>query len=591
MWKLIVRILAVIGAINVLFFLLMMLIVYAVQSSKGSVPSTAVLEVNLETGLVEDIPNDAVAKAMLGKTPTVRDVVDAIERGAADSRVKGMIARFGGSSLGMAQAQELREAVRRFRAHKKFAVAWAETFGEFGPGGSSYYLATAFDEIWMQPSGDVGLTGIILESPFVRGTLDKLGIVPRMDHRYEYKNAMNMYTEKKFTPPHREAMEKLMTSWWSQMVQGIAEGRRLTADQVRAVVNRGPLLGQEAVDARLVDGLAYRDEVYTKVKERAGRNASLIYLQKYLERAGRPHESGKTIALIFGAGEVVRGKSGFDPIFGSASMGSATVTAAFRSAIDDPKVRAIIFRIDSPGGSYVASDAVWRETVRARKAGKPVIATMGDVAGSGGYFVAMAADKIVAQPGTVTGSIGVLGGKMLTTGFWDKLGITFDQVHEGANATYWTGTSDYTPAEWARFQAWLDRVYTDFTGKVAYSRKLPKERVLEIAKGRIWSGADAKELGLVDELGGFPTALRLAKQAARIPDSEEVNIQVFPKKKSKWQALSDLISSETPESSDQDTGAAALVRVLRIVQPVARQLRAVTGRAGVLEMQPVEGRP
>jgi len=591
MRKFTVGCLAVIGAIAILFFLLLFVIAFAASSYKGRVPSSAVLEVNLESGVIEDIPDDAIAKAMLGNQPSMRDIVDAIERASTDNRVKGLFARFGGTSMGLAKAQEIREAVRNFRAHKKFAVAWSETFGEFGPGGSSYYLASAFDQVWMQPSGDIGLTGVILESEFLRGTLDKLNVVPRMDHRYEYKAAMNQFTEKKFTLAHREEMEAVMHSWSSQLTKGIAEGRKLTPEQVRAVVDRGPLLGKEAVDAKLVDGLAYHDEIYTKVKQMAGAGSELIYLNKYLERAGRPHNRGKTIALIYGVGAVGRGKSGFDALFGSASMGSDTVGGAFRDAVKDPRVKAILFRVDSPGGSYVASDAIWEETVRARKAGKPVIVSMGDLAGSGGYFVAMAADKIVAQPATITGSIGVLGGKMLTTGFWKMLGITFDQVHEGANATYWTGTEDYSPAEWARFEAWLDRVYADFTSKVADGRKLPKERVLEIAKGRIWSGEDGKALGLVDELGGFPEALALAKKAAKIPAGEEVSLQLFPRKKTTWQTFMDALSGETPESSEQDAEATAMIRALRMVQPFARQVRAATGQAGVLEMPAVAGKP
>jgi protease-4 len=587
MRKFLVVFLAAVGAIALFFVLLLVVVAFGVSAAKGRVPSNTVLEANFETGLMEDVPDDPIAKAMLSGAPSVRDIVDALDRGANDRRVKGFVARLGGSTMGLAQVQELREAVLNFRAHKKFAVAWAETFGEFAPGGSSYYLATAFDQVWMQPSGDIGLTGIIMESPFVRGTLDKLGVVPRMDHRYEYKNAMNELTEKKYTPAHREAITKVMNSWSSQLVQGIAEGRKLSPADVRAIIDRGPLLGQEAVDAKLIDGLAYGDDIFAKVKSRAGAGADLVYLQKYLERAGRPHTSGKTIALIFGVGSVMRGKSGFDPLFGSASMGSETVAAAFRAAVKDPNVKAILFRIDSPGGSYVASDTIWRETVRARKAGKPVIVSMGDVAGSGGYFVAMAADKIVAQPATITGSIGVLAGKMLTNGLWDKLGVSFDEVHEGANATYWASSSDYTPAEWARFQSWLDRVYADFTSKVADGRHLPKERVLQIAKGRIWTGEDAKALGLVDELGGYPTALALAKKAAHIPAGDDVTIQVFPRKKTTLQTLTDAIAGETPESSEQDASAAALVRALRIIQPLARQLRVVTGAQGVLEMQDV----
>jgi protease-4 len=269
---------------------------------------------------------------------------------------------------------------------------------------------------------------------------------------------------------------------------------------------------------------------------------------------------------------VTRGKSDYDPVQGSQNMGSDTVASAIRAATEDKDVKAILFRVDSPGGSYVASDTIWREVVRARQAGKPVIVSMGNLAGSGGYFVAMAADKIVAQPGTITASIGVLGGKMLTSGLWDKVGLSWDEVHQGANATMFTGTHDYTPAEWARFQAWLDRVYVDFTGKVAEGRKLPKERVLEIAKGRIWSGQDAKNLGLVDELGGYDTALKLAKKAAGIPESDDVKVVVYPRSKT---LLETLLQRRGPDNSDKEAVAQTLARILQDVQPVARELDAV----------------
>src|SRR6185295_3139664 len=246
----------------------------------------------------------------------VRDIVEGLERAGNDDRVAGVIAQLGNARMGMAQVQEIRDAIISFRAKNKFAVAFAETFGEFGPGNSSYYLATAFDEIRLQPSGDIGLTGLMLEGQFIKGTLDKLGVQPRMDHRKEYKNAMNTYTEKKFTVYHREAMEKLLNSWFSQMVRGIAEGRKMTEAQVKALIDRAPFLGQEALDAKLVDSLAYRDAVYSDVKTRAGSGTQLLYLDKYLSRAGRPNESGKTIALIYGAGAVHRGNSGVDPVLG-----------------------------------------------------------------------------------------------------------------------------------------------------------------------------------------------------------------------------------------------------------------------------------
>jgi protease-4 len=566
--KFIVRFLAILGALA----LIGMVIAIAVAiGSKGKVPSKTILEANFEQSFPEDIPDTPAARFTMNDRQTLRDVVDAIDQGANDDRVAGMIARIGAASISMAQVQEIRDAVQRFRAHKKFAVAYAETFGEFGPGNGAYYLATAFDHIYLQPSGDVGLTGIIMESPFIKGTLSKLGMSFHGDHRYEYKNALNFYTDTKYTGPYKEAMTAIMNSWFGQMKDGICQARGIAPDKFQSIVDAGPYLGKEAVDAKLVDAVAYRDEVYGKVKSQAGSGAELLYLDKYLERAGRPHDSGKKVALVFGVGGVTRGKSDFDPVQGSQTMGSETVAGAIRAAADDSDVKAILFRVDSPGGSYVASDTIWREVVRARQAGKPVIVSMGNLAGSGGYFVAMAADKIVAEPGTITASIGVLGGKMLTSGLWDKVGLSWDEVHDGENATIFTGTQDYTPAEWGRFQAWLDRVYVDFTGKVAEGRKLPKEKVLEIAKGRIWSGQDAKNLGLVDELGGYDTALKLAKKAANIPESDDVKIVVYPRAKT---LVESLMQRHGAENSDKEAVGQTLVRILQDVQPVARELKA-----------------
>jgi protease-4 len=565
----IVRFLAILGT---LWLIGMVIVLVAVIGVKGKVPSRTILEANFEQTFMEDVPETPSAQLLLTEKQTLRDVVDAIDRGASDDRVVGMIARIGAAPMGMAQTQEIRDAVQRFRAHKKFAVAYAETFGEFGPGNGAYYLATAFDHIYLQPSGDIGLTGIIVESPFVKGTLSKLGVTFHGGQRYEYKNALNFFTETKYTGPHKEAMTAIMTSWFNQMKDGICQARQIAPEKFQAVVDAGPYLGKEAVAAKLVDAIAYRDEVYSDVKSKAGDGAQLLYLDKYLHRAGRPHDHGKTVALVFGVGGVTRGKSDYDPVQGSQNMGSDTVAGAIRAAAEDSSVKAILFRVDSPGGSYVASDTIWREVVRARQAGKPVIVSMGNLAGSGGYFVAMAADKIVAEPGTITASIGVLGGKMLTSGLWDKVGLSWDEVHQGENATMFTGTHDYTPAEWGRFQAWLDRVYVDFTSKVADGRKLPKEKVLEIAKGRIWSGQDAKNLGLVDELGGYDTALKLAKKAVGVPESDDVKVVVFPRPKTFFESV---IERRGPENSDKEAVGQTLAKILEVVQPVARQLDAV----------------
>ncbi len=589
MSKLVVRFLAILGG---LWLIGMVIVLVYVIGAKGRVPSRTILEANFEEGLMEELPDTASAQLMLNERQTLRDVVDAIDRGASDDRVVGMIARIGAAPMGMAQTQEIRDAVARFRAHKKFAVAYAETFGEFGPGNGAYYLATAFDHIYLQPSGDVGLTGILMETPFIKGTLGKLGMTFHGDHRYEYKNALNFYTETKYTAAHKEAMTAIMSAWFNQIRDGICAARQIAPDKFQALVDAGPYLGREAVAAKLVDAVAYRDEVYNDVKTKGGDGAELLYLDKYLGRAGRPHDRGKTVALVFGVGDVTRGKSDYDPVEDSQTMGSDTVAGAIRTAAEDGSVKAIVFRVDSPGGSYVASDTIWREVVRARQAGKPVIVSMGNLAGSGGYFVAMAADKIVAEPGTITASIGVLGGKMLTSGLWDKVGLSWDEVHQGENATMFTGTHDYTPAEWARFQAWLDRVYVDFTSKVADGRKLPKEKVLEMAKGRIWSGQDAKNLGLVDELGGYDTALKLAKKAAGVAEGEEVKIVVYPRPKTFFESV---LARRGADNSDREVVGQTLARILQAVQPVARELDAVgikakdTDQDEVLRMNMVRG--
>ncbi len=571
MKKTIVRFLAWFGAAVIVYS-----IYFAIMLNyKGAVPSKTVLEMNLTSQMIEDAPDSAVAKYMLSDRPRVRDIVDGLDRGAKDDRVVGMVATISSVPMGMAEAQEIRDAVFRFRAKKKFAVAYSETFGEFAPGNGAYYVATAFDQIYLQPSGDVGLTGLMIETQFMKGTLDKLGVKFHGDHRYEYKNALNIYTETKYTAAHKEANSKVMNSWFSQMKNGICEARHLDPNQFAALVDKGPYLGKEALDAKLVDGMAYRDEVYEQVKTKAGKGAELLYLGKYLYRAGRPHDSGKTVALIYGVGQVMRGKSDFSAINGSVTMGSETVAGAFRAAIEDDDVKAILFRVDSPGGSYVASDTIYREVLRARKAGKPVIVSMGNLAGSGGYFVAMGADKIVAEPGTITGSIGVLGGKMYAAGFWNKLGLSHDEIHTSQNATMFTTTQDYNDTEWQRFEAWLDRVYDDFTGKVAEGRRLSRERVKEIAKGRIWTGEDAKAIGLVDELGGFDRALDLVKKAIGVPENDEVKVVVFPQRKK----LYELLLPREADNSEKEASAEAVASVLRAVQPVTQKLQA----AGIVE--------
>ncbi len=536
----------------------------------GRVTQRTVLEVDLSAPPFEQAASGPFA-SLLEKRMRLRDVVEALHAAAKDPKVVGLVARVEPEGVGLAAVEELRDAVAVFRAAGKPAVAWADTFGEVTPANGAYYLATAFDPIYIQPSGDVGLTGLELSSPFLRGTLDKLGVEPQFAQRYEYKDAPNSFTEKGFTPPHRESLDALAGSIYEHMVAEIARARRLTPAQLSALIDRGPLLGDEALQARLVDGLLYRDQVYSRLDRTmgSGRRPHLLYLRKYWQRVEHSWSHGdRTIALVYGVGDVLRGRSEPDPLVGSATMGSDTVAAALRAAADADDVAAIVLRVDSPGGSYVASDTIWHEVMRARQRGKPVIATFGDVAASGGYFVAMAANKIVAHPSTITGSIGVFGGKMVSGDLLEKLGISVDSVQRGAHAGMWSGVEPFDADEWQKLNSWLDRVYADFTEKAARGRHLSLAQVQAIARGRVWSGVDAKRLGLVDALGGYDVAIALAKEAAHLAPDADVAIREYPRRRG---FLEELFGEGSESSEEQGTEAA--LRALVALRPALRMLR------------------
>jgi protease-4 len=487
-----------------------------------------ILELDLTEGIAEEPPADPVSAILTMRRPRLADVLDGLRRARADDRVKALVVRVGGRRIGLARVQELRNAVAEFRRAGKLTVAWTETFGDFSAGNVPYYLATAFEQIWLQPSGDVGLTGINVEQWFYRGVLDKLGLEYQVGKRHEYKSAADRFTEHGFTGPAREAAERLAESLTGQLTAAIAERLGTDEPRARSLIDHGPFLASEALAERLVDDLGYRDEVYAAVRKAAGPDAGLLYLGRYqrsrtlAQRARKlPNAGEDVIALVHASGPIRRGRSGRGPLTGGA-MGSDTIAAALRAAASDHRARAIVLRVNSPGGSYVASDTIWREVVRATGGGTPVVVSMADMAASGGYFIAMAADAIVAQPATLTGSIGVLGGKPVAEGLLRQAGVNTDGVTAGEHAGMFTVTRPFSEDEWARINTWLDRIYADFTGKVARGRGLPQDRVHEIARGRVWTGADAKDNGLVDELGGLSDAVTLARRKAGLPESAPV---------------------------------------------------------------------
>jgi protease-4 len=503
-----------------------------------------ILELDLTEGIAEGPPADPLSALLTMRRTRLQDLLDGLRRAAADDRVRALVVKVGGSRIGLAKIQELRAAIGDFRASGKLAVAWAESFGEFVQGNLPYYLASGFDRVYLQPSGSLGLTGVAVQQVFFRDALEKLGVGFESAKRYEYKSAPEQFTESGFTGPAREAEARLAESVTEQLVGAIAAGRGLSVEQALALLARGPFLAAQALTEGLVDGLLYRDEVYDQVRKEAGQDATLLYLQRYQRtqsigdlprRLGSsvqglaPGQQERFVATIYAHGAIRAGRSGRGGP-GGGGMGSDTVAAALRAAAADDGARAVVLRVNSPGGSYTASDVIWREVVRVRAAGKPVVVSMGDVAASGGYFIAAPADVIVAQPGTITGSIGVFMGKPVLRDLFGRAGISTDTIADGAGAgtaTMFSSSRPFSDAEWARINEWLDAVYADFTQKVASGRRIPAERVHELARGRVWTGADAIANGLADEAGGLREATAIARKRAGLP--ADAPVRIYPR--------------------------------------------------------------
>src|ERR1700728_1211525 len=457
-----------------------------------------ILELDLTEGIAEGPPADPLSALLTMRRTRLQALLAGLRRPADDDRVRVLVVKVGGSGIGLAKAQELRAAIGDFRRSGKLAVAWSESFGDFVHGNVPYYLATGFDRIYLQPSGTLGLTGVAVEQVFLHGALEKLGIDFQSAKRHEYKSAADQLTETGFSPPAREAAARLAESLTEQLAAAIAAGRGLTVEQSRALLGRGPFLAKQAVSEGLVDGLLYRDQVYEQVRKEAGADTTLLYLQRYRRthsigdlprrlgsgvRELTPGQSERFVAMIYAHGAIRQGRSGRGGP-GGGGMGSDTVAGALRAAAADDNARAVVLRVNSPGGSAVASDVIWREVVRVRAAGKPVVVSMGDVAASGGYFISAPADVIVAQPATITGSIGVIIGKPVLQGLFERVGVATDSAVDGddaASATMFSSARPFTEADWLRINEWLDAVYADFTEKVASGRRMDIDRVHELA--------------------------------------------------------------------------------------------------------------
>jgi len=492
--------------------------------------STLVLRLG---GDLREIEPGGLVGSFFEPPPTVRTVVESLRKARVDRRITSVVIRPTGTASLWGKVQEVRDAIVDFKTSRKPIIAYLEYGGE-----QEFYLASACDKVFLMPTASLDLTGIASYELFLRGTLDKIGAYPDAMHIGDYKTASNQMTEHTFTPAHREMAESLNRDLYDQLLKGIASGRQKPDAEVRRLIDHGPFLPEDAVRAGLVDDVAYEDEIDDKVSLGRGQTTFLEHHEyRSVSASSLGLNRGPRIAVLYAVGIITSGESSYDSPQGEV-VGSDTIVRYLRKARADGSIRAIVLRVDSPGGSAIASDVIWRE-VELTRAVKPVIASMSDVAASGGYYIAMPAHKIVAEPATLTGSIGVVMVKFVIDGTLKKLGMNMEGVSSGRYANLYSPIRPFSPEERAKIQEQMQATYDAFVEKAAAGRHTTPEKIDAIAQGRVWTGRQAKEIGLVDELGGLDRALALAKEHARIGRDTEVELVVYPPKRSLYDALAD----------------------------------------------------
>jgi protease IV len=497
--------------------------------------STLVLRVN---GDLQEMDPAGVIGQLFEGPPTVRSLIDSLRKAKVDPRITSVVIRPTGTAALWGKVQEVRDAILDFKRSHKPIIAYLEYGGE-----QEYFLASACDKVFLMPASTLDLTGIASYELFLRGTLDKIGAYPDALHIGDYKTASNVYTEHTYTPAHREMAQSLNTDLYEQLVRSLADGRHKSEAEIRALIDHGPYLPEDALRAGLVDDVAYEDQLDDKVDLVSGAQSNAKRSAHFLEqndyRSVTPSslglDRGQRIAVIYAVGLISSGESNYGSPQGQV-VGSDTLIEYLRKARSDSTIRAIVLRIDSPGGSAIASDVIWREVQLTRNV-KPVIASMSDVAASGGYYIAMPASAIVAEPATLTGSIGVVMVKFVIDGTLKKLGLNMEHVQEGRYADLYSPIRPFSPSERARIEEQMQATYDGFVEKAAAGRNTTPEKIDAIGQGRVWTGRQAKQLGLVDELGGLERALALAKERVGIPQDAGVELVVYPPRKSIYEIV------------------------------------------------------
>jgi protease IV len=480
----------------------------------------------------------------------LRELVNRLDKAADDKSIGGVVLNIQNPALGRGKIEELRDAIGRFRKSGKKVYAQIESAMP-----ADYMIACACDEIVMPETGIVMLPGIHAEATFYKGLLKKIGLEADFIHVGAYKGAAEPYTREKFSDPVRENMNSMVDSLYDDMVTMIVKSRPLSIAQAKDVIDQGLITATRAKELGLIDRVAYPDALRTELAQ-AHQAEPLVYVKNYGQKkvdtdfsgpmgffklmqvmmgtdTGARKSRGKKIAIVYALGPIMSGESQSD-LFGGQIMGSTTIVEALREANDDDEVAAIVLRVDSPGGSALASDLIWHET---QVIEKPIVASMGDVAGSGGYYISMGADKIYATPGTITGSIGVVGGKLATSGLYEKLGITTETIERGKNSGLFSSSGKFTPSQRAALEEMMQDIYQQFTRKAADGRDMPLEKLEKLAGGRIYTGRQAKEIGLIDELGTLHDAINEAKKLAGIDEDDEVRIETLPEPTNFFESL------------------------------------------------------
>lgn len=540
MRRYIVGLLATVGVLTLLLVASGAALIFSGPFSAKSLPRSMVLSLDLRTVPPETASSDLLSGGLFRSSRDLVDTVQLLWQAADDPRVVGLFVEIGDDQAGLARVQELRQAIANFRGKGKFTVGFAESLGGSGGHLGDYYLASALEQIWLQPSGGFAVTGIAVETPFMKDGLNKLGIKVEGGKRYEYKSAPDSFLETGYTGPARENLQQLLNSLFGQFVTDVARDRRLDASQVRRLVDAAPFDPERAREEGLVDRIGYRGDALEDVWQRAGTVRALVSLSDYAGDETRPKPRGDVIALVRVNGPIVSGSGGDGGILDDDVMANADdVVDALDHAARSKEVRAIVLRIDSPGGTYPAADAIADAVGRARSAGKPVIASMGDVAASGGYLAAVRADVIVAQPTTITASIGVFTIWPVASELLSSLGVKVDRISVGTNAGMYSSFQPPTTAQRAVVARELDSVYREFTRQVGEARKIDGPKLDAAARGRVFSGVEAKRAGLVDELGGLQLALSIAKAKAGIDETRQVEVHRFPDEQDRWHRVVD----------------------------------------------------